>query len=111
MRREVNRCVEIRNEIVSRQEHRVRLRNRGGEREIRLIRETEEARRGVKRARSMLKTRLRLWEREWWEEKIRDCEEASRRGKIGEMYRVLRNLGTRGWKAPASTTVTNREFK
>ena len=27
------------------------------------------------------------------------------------MYRILRKLGTRGWKAPASTTITNREFK
>jgi len=111
MRRDINRLVEARNEVVGRQEYRNRLRNRGREGEDRIGREVEAARQEVRRARGVMKSRLRAWEREWWEGKIRECEEASRTGRVGDMYKILRSLGTRGWKAPASTTITSREFR
>ena len=50
-------------------------------------------------------------EREWWEEKIDLCEEASRVGNIGEMHKILRELGGRDRKAMEGHNITKEEFK
>ena len=55
----------------------------------------EEAKRRVTEARREMKVRLRELEKEWWDEIIRRCEEASQRGDFGEMYSALKSLGGR----------------
>ena len=71
----------------------------------------EEVRGRVREARREMKNRLRQLEREWWDEIIEVCEEASRRGNIGEMYEALRKLGGRGRKAQEGNNITTEEFK
>ena len=56
----------------------------------------EEARMEVNECRRRLKGRLRELEREWWQEKIERCEEVCAEGRVGEMYKILRELGMRG---------------
>ena len=57
-----------------------------------------------------MRIRLRELEREWWEEVIRECEEASSRGNLGEMYGVLRRLGNRDSKSREGTNITTEEL-
>lgn len=55
---------------------------------------------------------LRRLEREWWEERIRECEEACNRGRVGEMYAILKEVGKRSWKrAPVSCKISVEEFE
>ena len=58
--------------------------------------ELKRTREHVRTARRNMKRRLRELERRWWDEIINKCEEADRRGNIGEVYKTLRKLGTRG---------------
>ena len=58
-----------------------------------------------------MKTTLRQWEREWWDNIIEVCEEACHRGKVGEMYRILRRLATRGDPKQRSNQITSDQFK
>ena len=58
-----------------------------------------------------MKRGMRRLEREWWDERIRECEEACTEGRVGEMYKCLRKIGTRGKPASRGTTVTANEFK
>ena len=74
-------------------------------------REWEEAREGLKQARRQLKRRLRTLEKEWWRGVITECEEACSQGRIGEMYKLLQKLGTRGRPAGQGHTITKEEFK
>ena len=50
-------------------------------------------------------------EREWWDERIRECNEVCAEGRVGEMYKCLRMIGTRGKPAGRGTTVRANEFK
>ena len=50
-------------------------------------------------------------EREWWDERIRKCEEACAEGRVGEMYKCLHKIGTKGKPTGIGTTVTANEFK
>ena len=58
----------------------------------------EEARMTVRMCRRSLKGRLKELEREWWQDKIARCEEVCAEGRVGEMYKILKELGMRGRK-------------
>jgi hypothetical protein len=74
--------------------------------------EIGQVRERLKEARREMKRETRRWEREWWEEIINQCAEAEGRGDSGKMYRVLKDLGRRGWKGKAdTTTITKEEFR
>ena len=49
----------------------------------------------LREARRSMRVFLRRLEREWWDEKIRECEEANIRGRVGEMYSILKEVGKR----------------
>ena len=70
---------------------------RGEEREI-AERELNEAKREVRECRRRMKRRLRGLERAWWQEKIDRCEQVCEEGRVGEMYKILNELGMRGKK-------------
>ena len=70
-----------------------------------------QARTRVRNARKELRIFMRRIERRWWEGMIEECKEACDRGRIGDMYKCMRKLGTRGAKAPASSVSTVAEFK
>jgi predicted transcriptional regulator len=108
----VSVAVRLRNERVQLAGNRRRLRQRRDGRLMeRLEREVAGAREEVKQARRALRRRLRRLEREWWENKIRECEEACATGRVGDMYKCLRKIGTRGCKAGASANICVNEFK
>ena len=65
----------------------------------------------MKTARRNLKRRLKRLEKEWWEEVIRECREACDQGRIGDMYKQLHRLGTRGRPAGQQHTLTTEDFK
>ena len=74
--------------------------------------EMERARETLREARREMKRETRRWETEWWEDRIRECQEAEGRGDSGKMYKVLKDLGRRDWKGPTdSTTITKEEFR
>ena len=54
---------------------------------------------------------LRRVEREWWRERIEECENACNSGRMGEMYKILKEIGRKEWKAPPSVGITVEEFK
>ena len=58
-----------------------------------------------------MKRFLKGLEREWWRGVIEECEEACARGRIGDMYKCLRRLGTRERPAARSMQLTVDEFK
>jgi hypothetical protein len=109
LQQRVKVAVRERNEKVRVWNARLRLRARRGDREREL--EVERAREKVKNVRKDLKRFLRRAEREWWNERIRECEEASATGRVGDMYKCLRKIGTRGKPAGRSVNVTAQEFK
>ena len=113
LRRRIQDEVNERNEKLQMLEYRRRLRGRRDYREReQLTREVEEAREKVKEARRNLRVRLRGLEREWWDERITECEEACRSGRMGDMYKILKKIGTKGWKkAQANVKITAEEFK
>ena len=86
---------------------RLRPRGRRGEGEGELKRLREE----VKNVRGELKRRMKELEREWWGEKINECERACLEGRVGDMYKCLRKIGTKGKPEARGTTVTVNEFK
>ena len=100
---EIEAWIDRRNELLSvmRTRHQRRLR------EVELNR----VRNNIKEARKNMKRRLRQLEREWWEEIIVECNEASRSGNIGGMYKALRKLGQRGRKEQEGNTITTDQFK
>lgn len=108
IRERVNRRNERMDVLNARRRLRVRRGGRGVE-EMEV--ELERVRGEVKEARKDLKRLMRRLERDWWKRVIGECEEACARGKIGEMYKCLRKLGTRNRPAARSTTVTVSEFK
>ena len=60
-----------------------------------LLEEYERLKGEVKEARKCMKRFLRRIENEWWQEIIRECNEACGSGRIGDMYKCLRKIGTR----------------
>ncbi len=63
-------------------------------------------------ARREMKREIRRYEREWWEEKIAECVQAEGRGDQGKMYKLMKELGRRGWKGNTdATTITKEEFR
>ena len=54
---------------------------------------------------------LRRLEREWWGERIEECEVACNSGKLGSMYKILKAIGRKEWKAPPSLGITLEEFR
>ena len=77
-----------------------------------LERETAEAKENLKDARREMKREIRRYEREWWEEKIAECVQAEGRGDQGKMYKLMKELGRRGWKGNTdATTITKEEFR
>ena len=65
----------------------------------------------VKNVRGELKRRMKELEREWWGEKINECERACLEGRVGDMYKCLRKIGTKGKPKARGMTVTVDEFK
>ena len=65
----------------------------------------------LKKARKLMKKRTRELEREWWDERIAECEKAARKGDFGAMYSLLRKLGTRRSKPQAGHKITTEQFK
>ena len=76
-----------------------------------LNQQMENVRRELREARKGVKHFMRRLEREWWNEKLGECQEACERDKIGEMYNCLRKLGTRGIKGANSCMLTVNKFK
>ena len=44
-------------------------------------------------------------------QRIKECQEACDRGRVGEMYKLLRTIGRKNLKEPASVQITAEEFK
>ena len=108
----VTDAVSRRNDCMERLSARRRLRVRRNDgRMIELEREMTEARDAVRVARREVKRYMRRIERRWWDERIGECREASESGRIGDMYKCLRKLGTRGSKAVRGCMITAQEFK
>ena len=97
MRLRISQAITRRNDILE----------RGGDEN-----ERNEAIEELKEARRDLKRNTRQWEREWWEQIITECREASERGDMGTVYKTLKKLGNRGkTKAPNTTTLTKDDFR
>ena len=54
---------------------------------------------------------LRRVEREWWCERIEECEVACNSGQLGRMYKILKVIYRKEWKAPPSVGITVIEFR
>ena len=90
----------------------VRHRRGGRLQRVQAERELEEARMRVRESRRRMKRRLKELEREWWQEKIDLCEEACAEGRIGEMYKILKELGMRDKpRAGRGGGLTAEDFK
>ena len=112
LRGEIERAVNERNELTVRVNAVRRLRERRVNNRLeRLERELREVKERVKYARRRMRNFLREVERDWWREKVVECENACRDGRIGEMYDILKVIGRKGWKAPASQRITVEQFK
>ena len=113
MRREISEVVTERNRKVERMKAMGRLRERQRQERMRITRqELEEVKERLREVRRRMRVFLRRLEREWWEERIRECEEACNRGRVGEMYAILKEVGKRSWKrAPVSCKISVEEFK
>ncbi|KAI8486755.1 hypothetical protein Bbelb_355030 [Branchiostoma belcheri] len=108
----VNEAVNQRNECRSLLEARKRLRTRVNDRRMDELEDRmDRARARVKNTRKEVKRYMRMIEKLWWEERIRECKEACETGKIGQMYKLLKQVGTKGRKAPNSWTIEVKDFK
>ena len=65
----------------------------------------------ISRARRKMKNKLRSLKRDWWDEKLQECQEATEAGDFGAMYRLLHQLGTQSSKPTEATTLTGEQFK
>ncbi|MEL7302028.1 MAG: endonuclease/exonuclease/phosphatase family protein, partial [Pseudomonadota bacterium] len=82
------------------------------EERVQAERELVVARRDVRECRRRMKRRLRELEREWWQEKIDRCEAACEEGRVGDMYKILREIGMRGKrKAGRGGMLTANDYK
>ena len=66
----------------------------------------------LKESRKDLSRTVRIWEQEWWQQIIDECQEAGERGETGAVYKILKKLGQRGERqVPISTTLTKEDFQ
>ena len=63
------------------------------------------------RAKRNMRQFLRRVEREWWRKRIEECEIACNSGRMGEMYKILKEIGRKEWKAAPSVGITVEEFR
>ena len=111
MREEIERLISERNSMQERIiVRRLRARRGGGEL-ARLQREWVVVKEQLGRARQNMRHFLRRVEKEWWRERIEECENACNLGRMGEMYKILKEVGRKEWKAPPSVGITVEEFK
>ena len=100
MRENISTLIERRNELQAYRATRAR------DRELTQLRED------LKRARKLRKKHLRRWEREFWDSRIEECEQAYYSGDMGRMYRTLREIGAGNNKREQlTTTLTTTDFK
>ena len=94
MREEIYRLISESNSKQERINARRRLRvRRGGGELARLEREWIAVTEQLGRARRNMRQFLRRVEREWWRERIEECEIACNSGRMGEMYKILKEIG------------------
>ena len=112
MNARINEAVNGRNECERLMEARRRLRGRAHDENMREIEiRMENARERVKETRKELKRFMKSIEREWWSERITECKEACERGRIGDMYKILREVGAKDAKAAQSVNIGLNDFK
>ena len=95
MREEIVNAVRMRG-VKLREWYEVRHEDGREEERERAERDLNEAKREVRECRRRMKNRLRRLEREWWQEKIDRCERVCEEGRVGEMYKIMKELGMRG---------------
>ena len=111
MRAEIERLISERNSKQERINAR-RLRALRGEGELaRLEREWITVKEQLRRARRNMRQFLRRVEREWWRERIEEYETECNSGRMGEMYKILKEIGRKEWKAPPNVGITVEEFR
>ena len=111
MGEQIERLISDRNSMQERiNARRLRARRGGGEL-ARLEREWVAVKEQLGRARRNMRQFLRRVEREWWHERIEECENACNLGRMGEMFKILKEIGRKEWKAPPSVGITVEEFK
>ena len=108
----MNEAVNERNESVRilNARHGMRTRQGGVQRTL-IENRVASARSAVRDARKEVKRFMRRIEREWWSERINECKDACDRGRIGDMYKCLRRIGTKGVKAAESGFISISDFK
>ena len=112
MTNRVIRAVERKNIATEKLQSRKRLRVRRNDRIMaELEAESNATKEEVKTSRKAVKKFCRRLEKEWWEERIVECKDACDEGRVGDMYRSLKKIGTRGKKEKSGTTITMDEFK
>ena len=93
MREKIERLISERN---SKQERinarRLKVRRGGGEL-ARLEREWIVVKEQLRRAGRDMRQSLRRVERKWWCERIEECETACHSSRMGEMYKILKEIG------------------
>ena len=111
MREEIERLIIETNSKQERINDRRRLRVRRGEGELtKLERESIAVKEQLGRARRDMRQFLRRVEREWWRERIEECEIACNSVRMGEMYKIFKEIGRKEWKSPPSVGITVEEF-
>ena len=112
MREEIERLISGRNSKHERINSKRRLSvRRGGGELARLEREWVMVKEQLGRARRNVRQFLRRVEREWSRERIEECEIACNSGRMGEMYKILKEIGRKEWKAPQSMRITVEKLR
>ena len=112
MRDKIESLISEKNSKQERINARRRLRvRRGGSELARLEREWIAVKEQLRRARWNMRQFLRRVEREWWRVRIEECEIACNSGRMGEMYKILKDIGRKEWKAPPSVGITVEEVR
>ena len=88
----------------------LRVRRGGGEL-ARLEREWAVGKEQLARARRNMRQFLRRVEREWWRERIEESESACNSGRMGRMYKILKEIGRKEWNVPSSVGITVEVFR
>ena len=65
----------------------------------------------ISRTRKKMKNELRSLVRDWWDEKLQECQEAADTGDFEAKYSLLKQLGTRSSKPTEGTTITGEQFR
>ena len=112
MREEIERLISERNSKHERINARRRLRVPTGGCELaRLEREWIAVKEQLGRARRNMRQFLRRVERERWRERIEEYEFACNSGRMGEMYKILKEDEKKEWKALPSVGITVEELR